>query len=179
MNLNKFKKKLSINIRLFKNIEGNKYSESYDKISITKEEKVSLKTVTFYHNIENSIYHLVYYLVDVNQKSIPIGHATILNNELLKEKYRSMNKPWGQERGIIKGVWGEIEATIDEDIPTNNYEICIFAKKITEDIKTLVELDNYILNKKICFLNETTRDECLENEYYLASTASFFLDRAE
>lgn len=182
MDINNFEKKLSIIIKLFKNIDVEKqsFSEPYDKISIKNNEKVNLKATTFYHNIENQIFYLVYFLFDEKNKCIPLGDSQILNLNLLKEKYKTMEKDTPSERGLISGVWGMINANIDNNLSTGNYEICIFAKKLPDTIANLNELEKSILNEKHHILNEESRENYLkENNYYIASSAPLYLERIE
>lgn len=182
MNINNFEKKLSIIIKLFKNIDIDKqsFSEPYDKISVKNNEKVNLKATTFYHNIENNIFYLVYFLFDEKNECIPLGDSRILNLNLLKEKYRTMQKGIPSERGLISGVWGMINANIDNNLSAGNYEICIFAKKLPNTIANLNELEQSISNEKCNILNATSRESYLkENDYYIASSAPLYLERTE
>lgn len=152
-------KKLSIFVGLFKKVGNNTYIEKYNNIKNSMQENIDLNGMTFYNNLENKKYFLLYVLYFENEES---NSCELLGDYIIKnEEEVDSNKAY--RVGFFKGVTGSVGFSFKKNLKNGRYELAILGKEIHKN----EEIDE--IRKKI----KSNKNEIDEIGFEILASAPF------
>lgn len=127
-------KKLSITINLFKEIGENFYKDKYNLIKYSND-NIILNSITFYHNLANKNYFLVYLLFKNNENDFDLLGDFIIRTE---SQVQSEFTDLPESIGVFDGVFDQIIYQIKKNLPIGKYDLAICAKEIESNSESIV-----------------------------------------
>lgn len=131
-------KKLSITINLFKEIGENFYKDKYNLIKYSND-NIILNSITFYHNLANKNYFLVYLLFKDNETDFDLlGDFIIRTESQVQGEYTNNNDELPESIGVFDGVFDQIIYQIKKNLPVGKYDLAICAKEIESNSNSII-----------------------------------------
>lgn len=123
-------KRLSIYIGLFKEIGDNFYKEPYNMIKYDQNNNITLNTITFYSNLSNKKYFLLYVLFKDSEENFKLLGDYIIKTQ---EELLETNSKDIQKIGFFKGTFNRINYSLKKNLEKGSYELAILGKEFKNE----------------------------------------------